>query len=882
MQPLQAPSDTTRRRSVRARAVTACLGVLAATGVIMGVTGVASHIHQSWIDRQTTELSQPASYKTVTANDIIKEAGDHNPDWNSVYDHVPSKINSMEYDVTIMDNGDLKVSQYMEVQNDKHGDELWSQIYQLIPVSPERYKSIKGISVENLSSGEGLTQTNYSDPAESSSDEWNERHAGKWFLGIMDKNAPVVKGNYIPGDDGTAILGVNMDRVAQGTASIRFNYVLTPGNALQVHDEGTTSLLFDMIPDGSNSTNTPIKSLDVTVHRPSTDTADGAWIDLAGAADPSWKVTQDEVTFHAGEILSKDLPTAVITVPTPKLDLPDDVSHTGKTPETLASEVLTDGAGFPVDGMVNGGEITQEEAEATARRQTEANRKTAEEQRTKDRQDLKDKEAQWRKTLAEGNRLVKIVIMLTAVGSVLVFVLSHRVRNRKALNDLTGRLVDPMSDDRLDPLQRAVISTMMVKGETEPSDLTIIDAVLNVLAQASQYDGNDHLSEDGESSPMTWAGGWCSRRIEHGSIRVYPGPSVIYRDFDAALHDKISTESMTGNDDHEDAVQHTGTQSTWSRIFEIFGAKPNDPFCADFLRAIDEHDRQDRPPVQPAVPEDQLDALLDLAKRHGIDVDSTVTVQVDPSVEGIPGVLEFSCGSRERTYRIEPVLELLTEWMDGHDGRSMFDLDELMQTQQAMEGWDHTPLHKLIFPEGLFPQDSSKGFYLLVWSSAGERLVHMDAPEGTLSGVIGRAKAGIGRYAWLFALLPLLCTAVNAGVLMFSPMGTVSGETLGLIVSSGAAGMLGIWLGMSNGLDQNATPTMSLERHDGRIQIIPVGQWRRRSRSYMEDHDPHEDLVYARCGDKTYGSTCDHSRSPQDMTDVIHGEDPSGLSSMAG
>lgn len=93
---------------------------------------------------------------------------------------------TLDYDVQVQSNGDLKVTQHIDMKladrSDDDGDHPWKQLYQQYMLKGSDLTNITDISVRNVTTGETYQQGDIAIPSSYSTDEWNREHAKQWYI----------------------------------------------------------------------------------------------------------------------------------------------------------------------------------------------------------------------------------------------------------------------------------------------------------------------------------------------------------------------------------------------------------------------------------------------------------------------------------------------------------------------------------------------------------------------------------------------------------------------------------------------------------------------------------------------------------------------------
>ena len=96
---------------------------------------------------------------------------------------------TLDYDVAVQRNGDLKVTQHIDMKlNDRGRD--WKQMYQRYTLKSKNLTDISDIGVKDVSNNETYRQGDFVFPDDA--DNWNDEHAGRWYIVDVtgDENDP--------------------------------------------------------------------------------------------------------------------------------------------------------------------------------------------------------------------------------------------------------------------------------------------------------------------------------------------------------------------------------------------------------------------------------------------------------------------------------------------------------------------------------------------------------------------------------------------------------------------------------------------------------------------------------------------------------------------
>ena len=86
---------------------------------------------------------------------------------------------TLDYDVMVLKNGDLKVTQHIDMKlNDRGFD--WKQMYQQYTLKANNLTNISDISVKDVTNNETYIQGRFVNPNDVT--DWNAEHAGQWYI----------------------------------------------------------------------------------------------------------------------------------------------------------------------------------------------------------------------------------------------------------------------------------------------------------------------------------------------------------------------------------------------------------------------------------------------------------------------------------------------------------------------------------------------------------------------------------------------------------------------------------------------------------------------------------------------------------------------------
>ncbi|VUX34509.1 Uncharacterised protein [Bifidobacterium catenulatum] len=208
---------------------------------------------------------------------------------------------TLDYDVQVQSNGDLKVTQHIDMKladrSDDDGDHPWKQLYQQYMLKESDLTNITDISVRNVTTGETYQQGYIAIPSSYSTGEWNQEHAKQWYI------ADVSQGDsnpqpFDPAKDGL-VAGNTDDRskkieigwnipVTTSASSMKFDITMTMQGVTTAYQDVAT---FQWEPFGANN-QIPIGKVTGTITFPNDITADNSW---------AWLHTERTSTTERGD-----------------------------------------------------------------------------------------------------------------------------------------------------------------------------------------------------------------------------------------------------------------------------------------------------------------------------------------------------------------------------------------------------------------------------------------------------------------------------------------------------------------------------------------------------------------------------------------------------
>lgn len=127
---------------------------------------------------------------------------------------------TLDYDVTATADGDLKVTEHIDIKLRKRKDDdgktkPWKQLYQQYMLKTDNLTDITDISVRNVTNGIDYGhQAKPRLPDDVPQDEWDSDYANHWYIADVtdDDDNPQP---YVPGKDGLTLDGYSEDKTVE-------------------------------------------------------------------------------------------------------------------------------------------------------------------------------------------------------------------------------------------------------------------------------------------------------------------------------------------------------------------------------------------------------------------------------------------------------------------------------------------------------------------------------------------------------------------------------------------------------------------------------------------------------------------------------------------
>lgn len=187
---------------------------------------------------------------------------------------------SVHQDVTMLDNGDLRIDQTIDVKL-LDRDDPWRQLFQTYNIAENGVTSISDISVTNLDTGVKYAQGDATLPSDVDRSTWETQYANHWYIADADSRKP-----YNPSTmkQGRVEIGWNIPATVEAD-SMRFKIAMIwHGGATKYRD--VTAMLWEPV---SAQNEVPIGLLSGTLHFPkgAKESNTWAWLHYEGPSSTS-------------------------------------------------------------------------------------------------------------------------------------------------------------------------------------------------------------------------------------------------------------------------------------------------------------------------------------------------------------------------------------------------------------------------------------------------------------------------------------------------------------------------------------------------------------------------------------------------------------------
>lgn len=215
---------------------------------------------------------------------------------------------SVHQDVTMLDNGDLRIDQIIDVKL-LDRDDPWRQLFQTYNIAENGVTSISDISVTNLDTGVKYAQGDATLPSDVDRSTWETQYANHWYIADADSREP-----YNPNTmkQGRVEIGWNIPATVESD-SMRFKIsMIWHGGATKYRD--VTAMLWEPV---STQNEVPIGLLSGTFHFPqgAKESNTWAWLHYTGTSTTSRDTNNNGDTVlqwkawdvHAGQYVDLSL-----------------------------------------------------------------------------------------------------------------------------------------------------------------------------------------------------------------------------------------------------------------------------------------------------------------------------------------------------------------------------------------------------------------------------------------------------------------------------------------------------------------------------------------------------------------------------------------------
>ncbi len=232
--------------------------------------------------------------------------------------------NSLDYDVTVEQNGDLRIRQTIDMKLDSRTDDddntvPWKQLYQQYTLNPSKLTNITDISVTNLSTGEKYSQIDLQSPSDVPLSTWNSKYARHWYIADVtddeddpqpfDTKTDGVASSADDDDAKTVEIGWNIP-TTESRSSLRFQIDMTWEGVTTEYNDAAK---FQWEPFG-DSNPTPIKVMNTTVTLPEGANSKSMWAWLHYAGNSTTSHSGNKLQFTAYNVAAGQYLDMVVMV----------------------------------------------------------------------------------------------------------------------------------------------------------------------------------------------------------------------------------------------------------------------------------------------------------------------------------------------------------------------------------------------------------------------------------------------------------------------------------------------------------------------------------------------------------------------------------------
>ncbi|RBP99355.1 DUF2207 domain-containing protein [Bifidobacterium xylocopae] len=228
--------------------------------------------------------------------------------------------NALDYDVTVLPNGDLRVKERIDMslraREDGDGDDKpWRQLYQRYRINPENLTGISDVSVRDVDRGKNYPQTVSMNPSDvGQADHWDEDQADSWYIAQVEGDdlydyeyeRPKDPGNPTPGEcqmgggSCQVEIGWNIPELKEADSRV-FELAFTMHGVSTAYDDVTA---FQWEPVGTGN-QTQIGKLSGVIHLPQGEhrarAATKAWLHYTGPSS-DWRDAGGDLHFQADRV----------------------------------------------------------------------------------------------------------------------------------------------------------------------------------------------------------------------------------------------------------------------------------------------------------------------------------------------------------------------------------------------------------------------------------------------------------------------------------------------------------------------------------------------------------------------------------------------------
>ncbi len=220
-------------------------------------------------------------------------------------DDAAMQYKTLNYDVQVQSNGDLKITEDMVVVLHNRDAGPWHQLYQTYTLESDQLTDISDVSVTRVfdSSVSEYTRKDFAMPSSGHDANWDSDEAGHWYIyDVTDSKDYDSKTDAlnVAGDDSNKTLEIGWNIPEMDSGTLTFRLEMTFKNVATQYDDAAR-LMWEPV---ATNNKVSVSKLTGTVHLPSGANASNTWAWLHSEAESSTTRDSDGTLHFTVENLS--------------------------------------------------------------------------------------------------------------------------------------------------------------------------------------------------------------------------------------------------------------------------------------------------------------------------------------------------------------------------------------------------------------------------------------------------------------------------------------------------------------------------------------------------------------------------------------------------